>query len=184
MEKWTYIFSESSPFKIQKDSKPFQLKYWYKWTVNCLLSKTLCVVYSTKEYVIFGFPAQKIGAKPEFVSCSLFKHNNNTSHGVCMEVVVNLKALGSSIVLYRFFARRASKVKIFVYQGRKSADDHLSLICDDFSAHRERNHISEAMWLMYRRCLSLGIEIKILLMFFWFYPPVLRFPFFVTKERE
>lgn len=134
--------------------------------------------------MIFGFPAQKIGAKPEFVSCSLFKHNNNTSHGVCMEVVVNLKALGSSIVLYRFFARRASKVKIFVYQGRKSADDHLSLICDDFSVHRERSHVSEAMWLMYRRCLSLGIEIKILLMFFWFYPPVLRFPFFVTKERE
>jgi len=64
-----------------------------------------------------------------------------------MEVVVNLKALGSSIVLhvYRFFARRALKVKIFVYQ---SADDHLSLICDDFSAHRERSHLSEAMWLM------------------------------------
>lgn len=101
-----------------------------------------------------------------------------------MEVVVNLKALGSSIVLYRFFARRASKVKIFVYQVRKSADDHLSLICDDFSAHWERSHISEAMWLMYRRCLSLGIEIKIVLMFFWFYPPVLRFPSFVTKERE
>lgn len=103
-----------------------------------------------------------------------------------MEVVVNLKALGSGIVLYRFFVRRALilKVKIFVYQFRKSADDHLSLICDDFSAHRERNHLSEAMWLMYRRCLSLGIEIKILLMFFWFYPPVLRFPFFVTKKRE
>ena len=103
-----------------------------------------------------------------------------------MEVVVNVKALGSSIVLYRFFARRASKVKIFVYQlqVRKSADDHLSLIWDDFSAHRERSHLSEAMWLMYGRCLSLGIEIKIVLMFFWFYPPVLRFPFFVTKERE
>lgn len=101
-----------------------------------------------------------------------------------MEVVVNLKALGSSIALYRFFSRRASKVKIFAYQFKKSTDDHLSLICADFSAHRERSHLSEAMWLMYRRCLSLGIEIKILLMFFWFYPPVLRFPFFVTKGRE
>ena len=60
---------------------------------------------------------------------------------------MNLKALGSGIVLYRFFVRRALilKVKIFVYQFRKSADDHLSLICDDFSVHRERNHLSEAM---------------------------------------
>ena len=65
-----------------------------------------------------------------------------------MEVVVNLKALGSSIALYRFFSRRASKVKIFAYQFKKSTDDHLSLICADFSAHRERSHLSEAMWLI------------------------------------